>query len=464
MKDATGDAQSEERTFPPDPTSGSETIRQGLEDYAVITLDTNGTILQWSSGAERIFVYAQSEIIGRPVALLFTPEDQLENGPAQELGLAARQDTAEDQRWHLRKDGTRIWVSGTVRAVRNETGELSGFTKIARDITSQKLQELQRDAKLTQEQTARVEAERRWKHLEEVFENAPVAIIMLRLPEQVYVFANRVARELVQNQLMIGLTLRGAFPEVATELYDILDTVAATGRPYFGTERVVGLRAGNRLHERYFDFRCQPMYSEAGQYDAILVFALDVTDRVRARTALEEQANLLDLAHDAIMSLATDSIIEFWNHGAEEMYGWSKEEALGRNVHELLQTTAPLPLEELRHIVLSNGEWNGEQKHRNRSGQELEVWSRWVARRHNGTSGWLEITRDITERKRLDAHLRDTQKLESLGVLAGGVAHDFNNILTGVIGSLSLALEVAEPASPIRNLLVEALRASERRS
>lgn len=165
--------------------------------------------------------------------------------------------------------------------------------------------------------------------LEEVFENAPVAIIMVRLPEQVYVFTNRVARERAQDRPMIGLTVRGAFPEVATELYDILDTVGATGRPYFGTERVVGLRDGGRHHERYFDFRCQPMYSEAGHYDAILVFALDVTDRVRARTALEEQANLLDLAHDAIMSLAKDSIIEFWNHGAEGCTAGAKKRPWG---------------------------------------------------------------------------------------------------------------------------------------
>ncbi len=145
------------------------------------------------------------------------------------------------------------------------------------------------------------------------------------------------------------------------------------------------------------------------------------------------------------------------------MYGWSREEAVGRNVHELLHTTAARPLEEIRAALFAEGEWNGELKHRNRSGQDLDVWSSWVVRRRSGKpSGWLEIARDITDRKRLEAHLRETQKLESLGLLAGGVAHDFNNILTGVIGNVSLAQELADPGSSIHSLLSDALAASER--
>ena len=455
--------QSEENHRPRDSASETETVPPNLEDFAVITVDSKGAVSQWSSGAEKIFGYAPSEIVGRPLTLLFTPEDRAAGRPAEELGIAARQDTIEDERWHLRKDGVRIFVSGTVRATRSETGELTGFTKIVREITAQKLQEFQRDAQLVKEKIARAEAERRWKLLEELFDNAPLAITALRLPEKKYVFANRMARELARDRPVVGLALREAFTEVESDIFDAIETVAVTGRPYSATERVVGLPDTGGFQERYFSFLCQPIYSEVGQYEAILIFAIDVSDRVRARAAIDEQRDLLDLAHDPIMSLAMDGSIEFWNRGAEMMYGWTREEALGRNVHELLRTTAERPIEEIRAAVFSKGEWNGELKHRNRRGQELEVWSRWVVRtRHGRPSGWLEIVRDMTERKRLEANLRDAQKLESLGLLAGGVAHDFNNILTGVIGNVSLALEVSEPASSIHRLLSDALAASER--
>ncbi len=294
--------QSEEDHRPrQDPASDPEAIRQGLEDYAVIAIDPSGTISQWSSGAERIFGYAQSDIVGRPIATLFTPEDKAANRPAEELSNAARRDTTEDERWHLRKDGARIFVAGTVRAIRNENGELTGFTKIAREITVQKLQELQRDAQLAQEQAARVEAERRWKQLEELFESAPFAITAVRLPEKEYVFANRMAREFAQGRPVVGLSVREAFPEVQSALADIVDTVARTGRPYSGTERVAGLPGGDPSQERYFNFLCQPIFSEAGRYQAILIFAMEVTEQVHARMAVEEQRDLLDLAPDAIM-------------------------------------------------------------------------------------------------------------------------------------------------------------------
>jgi PAS domain S-box-containing protein len=177
---------------PPEPQVPSDTLLQGLESYAVITLDTSGKILEWSTGAETIFGYAASEIIGQPFSVLFTPEDQAANRPAQELSGAAGGDTSEDQRWHVRKDGTRIWVSGTVRAAWNESGELTSFVKIAREITSHKLAELQREALLQREQQARAQAEQSWKRLEEISENIPAVIGLVRLPEQVYVFANRI--------------------------------------------------------------------------------------------------------------------------------------------------------------------------------------------------------------------------------------------------------------------------------
>jgi PAS domain S-box-containing protein len=180
--------------------------------------------------------------------------------------------------------------------------------------------------------------------------------------------------------------------------------------------------------------------------------------------SVKEQAQLLDLAHDAILSIDSDATIRFWNSGAEQMYGWSRDEAVGRRSHALLQTVFPAPLEEIEESLLAQGRWQGELIHTRRDGAQLRTLSRWALRTgpDGRPAGFLEINTDITEKRRIEEQLRHTQKLESLGVLAGGVAHDFNNLLTGILGNASLAVDNVPPHHPNRFLLEEVMKAAER--
>lgn len=109
-----------------------------LRDYAVLLLDAGGVIVGWLCGAEHIFGYAEGETVGQPVSLLFVPEDRARGLPAFELEVAAKNSYSQDDRWHLRKDGTRIWASGTVTAL-HDAGGLRGFIKVVRDRTDQKM-------------------------------------------------------------------------------------------------------------------------------------------------------------------------------------------------------------------------------------------------------------------------------------------------------------------------------------
>jgi PAS domain S-box-containing protein len=452
----------------PSPASPS-VLSQSLKDYAVITLDREGIIVHWSSGAKKIFGYTEAEIIGRHFEVLFTPEDRAARQPEAELSKATRKPAAEDERWHMRKDRGRMFLSGTVCAVYDDAGELTGYSKIARDITSQKLAELQKEAQLERERAAREQAEREWKRLAEIADNIPASIGLVRLPECVYVLANRVLQETHEGHPVIGRTVREVHPGAGQAL-DIFERVVSTWTAETVVDCPVQFGPGPNAEQRYFDITYQPLSHGTFPYDSVLIFAVEVTDRMRAQqlarrhaAAMEEQASLLDLAQDAIMAMTMDGTIEFWNRGAEEYLGWSKEEALGRNVHELLQTQFPLPLAQIEETLRTEGQWSGELKHRNRDGKELETWSRWVLRRHDGIPrGWLEVNRDVTERKRMEAHLRERQKMESLGVLAGGIAHDFNNLLVGIMGNISLAREMVERSSPLVPLLGEAVQASER--
>jgi PAS domain S-box-containing protein len=89
-------------------------------------------------GAERIFGYTEEEIVGEPSSILFTPEDIKGGAPQRELRMAEQDGRAVDERWHLRKDGSRFWASGFVRPIRDDGGGLRGFAKVARDITERK--------------------------------------------------------------------------------------------------------------------------------------------------------------------------------------------------------------------------------------------------------------------------------------------------------------------------------------
>jgi PAS domain S-box-containing protein len=105
------------------------------QEYAVITLDPQGVVTGWLGSAPQLFGYSASEVVGKPLSLLFTSEDLEKGFDKQELVIAARDSRSEDDRWHQRKDGTRIWVSGSVQAIRGASGELLGFVKLMRDRT-----------------------------------------------------------------------------------------------------------------------------------------------------------------------------------------------------------------------------------------------------------------------------------------------------------------------------------------
>ncbi|MDP3762356.1 MAG: PAS domain-containing sensor histidine kinase [Ramlibacter sp.] len=110
------------------------------KEHAIICLDPAGTITAWLGAAERIFGHCAKEAVGQPVALIFTAEDKARGLDRYERVLADVQSRSEDDRWHVRKDGTRIWVTGALEAVRNDAGELLGYVKLIRDRTDLRAQ------------------------------------------------------------------------------------------------------------------------------------------------------------------------------------------------------------------------------------------------------------------------------------------------------------------------------------
>ncbi len=164
-----------------------------------------------------------------------------------------------------------------------------------------------------------------------------------------------------------------------------------------------------------------------------------IVERLVAGEKLREQSELLELSPDAILVCDLEDRILFWNRSAERIYGWSHAEAMKQKSTQLLRKDAG-GFEEVKRIILEKGGWIGELVGRTKGGKEVLIEARWtLVRNVNGTpKSILTINTDITEKKQLQAQLLRTQRMESIGTLAGGIAHDLNNILAPLLFSIGL--------------------------
>lgn len=171
----------------------------------------------------------------------------------------------------------------------------------------------------------------------------------------------------------------------------------------------------------------------------------DETEHREALRQLEEQAALLEKARDAIIVRELDHTVVYWNPSAEEIFGWSAEEALGRTMDELVKRD-PEGFREAMTQVLEEGEWAGEMQKVRKDGIPVVVEARWTLLRdeEGRPQRILSIDTDITEKQKLMAQFLRAQRMESIGTLAGGIAHDLNNILAPILMSIGLLREEVE--------------------
>ena len=188
-------------------------------------------------------------------------------------------------------------------------------------------------------------------------------------------------------------------------------------------------------------------------------YASDVTVRKLAEEQLAEQAALLDRASDAIIVLGLDQRVLFWNHSAERLFGWAATEAVGCEASSLLGNPGSQTQADASGAVMVRDEWSGELEHFTRSGNAVIVESRWtlVRDREGHPKSILTLSRDVTEKRRVEDQFLRAQRLESIGALASGIAHDLNNILSPIMMSVNLLQERFPDDRSAR--LLETLRA-----
>ncbi|HEY9851030.1 MAG TPA: PAS domain S-box protein [Leptolyngbyaceae cyanobacterium] len=342
---------------------------------------------------------------------------------------------------HRRKDGSIYDVEISV-SVTKWQGEIFRFC-ICRDITEQKKAEIAL-------QESQLQLQRQLAEIETIYQSAPIGLNVLDTDLR-FVRINQRLAEINGFSVAahIGRTVRELLPDLADAAEQILLPILETGQPLLNVE-IVGETPAQPGVQRTWLENFLPL-KDGDRVIGISTVCEEITDRKQAQIALQqlneeleqrvmertaelteinerllvtliekerayqlvkEQAQLLDLAHDSIITWDVNSVITFWNKGAELMYGWTKAEALGQVTHDLLKTQLPKPLAEIQGELFAKGYWEGTIIHFTKDDRPITVSSRWVTQKDDTGKviNILEINNDISDRKRIEKALQESEE------------------------------------------------------
>jgi PAS domain S-box-containing protein len=222
-------------------------------------------------------------------------------------------------------------------------------------------------------------------------------------------------------------------PEDYQRLVDEWAAHFATGEPIEDEAR---LRRADGQY-RWFLHRAVPLRDENGAIVKWYGTSTDIEDLKRAESVLRDHARLLDLTHDTVFVRDMSDAITYWNRGAEALYGWGRDEAVGKISHQLTQTIFPAPLDDINDELLRTGRWEGELVHTKRDGTRVVVASRWSLQRDElgRPAAILETNNDVTERKRAEAELGESEGRYRHIFQSAGVsiwAEDFSGVKAAI--------------------------------
>ena len=418
-----------------------------FSEDAIIGKDLNSIVTSWNKGAERIFGYTAGEMVGTSIMRLI-PADRWEE-ENQILGKIKSGESVEHfETLRQTKDGRLIDVSVTASPIKDATGKPIGVSKVARDITERKRAEQQLN--LLNTCVSNLNDIVLITEADPIDEPGPRIVFVNEAFERItgYTSAETLGRS--PRFLQGERTDRRVLTEIRESL--------AQRQPI----RRQIINYGKDGTEYWLDMDIVPICDIAGKCTHFAAIERDITERKRAEEQIVEQAALLDKARDAILVRDLEGKILFWNKGAERMYGWTRQEAVGRNVSDIFYTN-PKRFEEVNGLTISQGEWHGELQHLTKDRRELTIEARWTLIRDNEghPKSVLAINTDITDRKKLEAQFMRAQRMESIGTLAGGVAHDLNNILAPIMMSIDILKEISE--NPQARSILETIEVSAKR-
>jgi PAS domain S-box-containing protein len=385
--------------------------------------------------------YTADEMIGRTPRILQGPRtdpavlDRLRRNLAQG-------EPFEGETFNYRKDGTEYIVQWQIAPIRDPGGPITHFVSVQRDVTERRRVEL---------------ASNRLATIVECSDDAIISKDLNGLVESWNKGAERIFGYTAGE--MIGTSITRIIP--ADRIHEearILDQL----RRGLRVEHLETVRQGKDGRLIDVAVTISPIRDALGGIIGVSKSVREITAQKRAERQIAEQAALLEEARDAIVVRSLDGVIRFWYRGAERMYGWRREEAIGRHIGELVYADRAR-FAAGNAATIDRGEWQGELQHLTKDRRELTVEAHCTLIRDPGgrPESILSISTDVTERKRLEARFLRIQRTESIGTLASGIAHDLNNILAPIMMSIEMLKGISE--NPRAGRILETIEVSAKR-
>ncbi|MBV9332051.1 MAG: PAS domain S-box protein [Alphaproteobacteria bacterium] len=451
-------AREKGRARSPAPSHGAADLQrllvESVSDCALFLIDPLGHVASWNPGATRMFGLTEAAAIGRSYSSLFTEEDLVTETPEALLKRAQTDGHCDWEGWRIGDGGRRLWVVASLSAVKDEAGELVGYSELSRDTIARE-----------GDVFSVLESERHFRRLLDAV--LDYAIYMLD------------RNGLVVNWNAGAERLEGYKPdEIRGKHFSIFYTKedCASGVPATMLQAAArdGRYEGEHVRVRkdgshyWANVVVDPIHSEQGELIGYAKSTRDISERRATQDALSESERQLRLLIEGVIDYAIymidpNGIVTNWNAGAQRIKGYAPNEIIGQHF-SLFYTeedrAAGKPLRSIQ-AASEHGRFESEGWRVRKDGSRF--WASVVLDAIRDPSGKLigfaKVTRDITDKRdaqialqRAHEQLSQAQKMEALGQLTGGIAHDFNNLLMVVSGQAALMKRRVSEARDVRAL------------
>ena len=415
---------------PPLPAERYQALVESVQDYAILMLDTAGHVLTWNRGAELITGYAAEEILGAHFSRFYPSDAVGQDLPTHELEIAAEKGRFEDEGWRTRKDGSRFWANVVITRMLNSTGQVAGFSKITRDLTHWREEDLR--LRLSEE---------RFRLL--VSGVKDYAIFMLD-PHGIVSTWNAGAESIkgYTAQEIIGSHFSRFYPPEAIARQ--LPETELRGAMMQGRFEDEGWRLRKDGSRFWANVIITAVRDSSGQLIGFSKITRDLTERREHEDDLrrsEERFRLLvdGVTEYAIMMLDAEGFVTSWNTGAERIKGYKSAEILGQHVSHFYPSEAVLannPWSEL-HVARVAGRMTTEGWRVRKDGTLF--WASTVVSalhdRDGRLYGFAKVTQDLTQRRHAEALADTTKRMHEFIAM---LAHELRNPLAPIRNAVAL--------------------------